>query len=86
MNKVEQYSPTAGIKLADSRGPAANANTNKLLSSFWPKFTSSYSNKKRTYFVRFLIFSLIRLSITTYFNINNKNYIIVSAAVRLSRQ
>jgi len=58
VNKVEQYSPTAGIKLADSHGPA-HANTNILL-SFWPKFTS-YSNKNLTYFVILLIFLLIRL-------------------------
>jgi len=38
VNKVEQYSPTAGIKLADSHGPP-RANTNNLL-SFWAKFTS----------------------------------------------
>jgi len=38
VNKVEQYSPTAGIKLADSHGPP-HANTNNLL-SFWAKFTS----------------------------------------------
>lgn len=66
VNKVEQYSPTAGIKLADSHGPA-NVNTNTLL-SFWVKFTS-YSNKTLLICWTPDIFTN-RLLRTTYFNIN----------------
>jgi len=82
VNKVEQYSPTAGIKLADSHGPA-NVNTNTLL-SFWVKFTS-YSNK--TLLICYTPDSLTtRLLRTTYFNINDINNSVSAAVVRLSRQ